>query len=344
MTDSPKIGIIGWYGHGNDGDERILYCLRQCLAGARLVVLSGLHEVASRRAELEACDFVLFGGGGLVLRRFGVYASAIADLRVRFGCVGIGVSAIHRDNRQLAQVLLAKSEFVLVRDARSWDLLGRDPKIVVGPDLTFLCPFPVAEPQASDDTCGVNLRPWPFWLLSCNSPADRAMARLNRRARWLARAYPLRRWEPEPPVRVLREFFEHLVPVAMYAEAGQQSDAEVLGQYVGEPDHREASELIGRQPYLCGMRLHSLIFACQTGTPFVSLSYQPKNAVFCSSIGMERYSVPLGDLKALRHAVQDLRASRDAVRQRLIEARDRNVAEITHIMGDIRARVMGGEA
>jgi polysaccharide pyruvyl transferase WcaK-like protein len=332
--------LIGWYGHGNAGDERILYCLKDCMRGAELVVVSGLHDVAVRRAELESCDFVLFGGGGLVLRGFGKYAQAIRDLRVRFACVGIGVDAVHADNYELIRTLLDKSEFILVRDEQSWEALARNPKVLVGPDLTFLRPLPVSDPP-DDNRCGINLRPWPYWLWEHNSLPDKVMRRLNRRAPWLSRAYPLPMWEPARCVQVLRSIFSELVPISLYEEAGVPGDADVLRRFVHAAVAADGMQQVGRQPYLCGMRLHSLVFACQTGTPFISLSYLPKNAAFCASVGMERFSVRLGDLRALNVAATELLRSRVSVREHLLDVRARNVATIGRLMDDIRSRVLG---
>jgi polysaccharide pyruvyl transferase WcaK-like protein len=89
------------------------------------------------------------------------------------------------------------------------------------------------------------------------------------------------------------------------------------------------------------MRLHSLVFACQTGTPFISLSYQPRNAAFCASVGMERFGVRLGDLRALNVAATELLRSRVSVRDHLLDLRARNVATIGRLMDDIRSRVLG---
>lgn len=58
------IGLIGWYGHNNAGDDRILWCLRRFFEGTDLLVMQGLGDAWDNLAALNKCDFVALGGGG----------------------------------------------------------------------------------------------------------------------------------------------------------------------------------------------------------------------------------------------------------------------------------------
>ena len=73
------------------------------------------------------------------------------------------------------------------------------------------------------------------------------------------------------------------------------------------------------------MRLHGLIFACQTGIPFVSLSYQPKNRAICKDLRLAWASVELGDDDALDAALRSLIARGKELRTELLERPEENV-------------------
>ena len=88
--------------------------------------------------------------------------------------------------------------------------------------------------------------------------------------------------------------------------------------------------------YLVGMRVHSLVFACQMGIPFVSLSYQPKNHAFCGSVGMEDFSVDLYKLDRLPNVLQELVDGHSRIRDSLLDARVVCQREITLALELIR--------
>ena len=131
-----KIGIIGYYGKGNIGDERILHCLRLFLKK---------HEIHSftitsneRIDKINSCDYVLVGGGGLLLRRANQFYGLLSKITKPIGVVGIGVDSMNNDMAKTVDFLLEKSDFFIVRDKESRELLSNHPKVKVGPDLTFL--------------------------------------------------------------------------------------------------------------------------------------------------------------------------------------------------------------
>ncbi|HID77713.1 MAG TPA: hypothetical protein EYP56_17170, partial [Planctomycetaceae bacterium] len=88
-----RIGIIGWYGHQNAGDERILYCLRRLFAAHRLLVVTGFEGALAQLPELNRCDLVVLGGGGLILRGCNRYAAIFESLKVPLVGLGLGIEA-----------------------------------------------------------------------------------------------------------------------------------------------------------------------------------------------------------------------------------------------------------
>ena len=335
-----RIGLIGWYGHQNAGDQRILECLQRFFDGHDLVVTRSLADAADRAEELDACDFVLLGGGGLILRGTGRYAGLIRNLRPRFGCVGIGVEARHRDNLQFIEAVKDRAEFILVRDERSRQLLRCPSKTVVGPDLTFLYPYDaVAEVEA--DVCGLNLRPWVSWHGEFAGLHDRLMHKLNARAPELVARSLFSRWEPDKAVDMVHKSFAQVVPLPLYLEPDRGNDRSVLSAYFADVPDVFLGESLDGCRFVASMRFHGLVFACQKGIPFLSFSYQPKNERFCRALGLERLSMSLFDLGALPGAIRYLKANHATLRATLLEARASHRQVISDLMADVYHQMAG---
>ena len=335
-----RIGLIGWYGHQNAGDQRILECLQRFFDGHDLVVTRSLADAAVRAEELDACDFALLGGGGLILRGTGRYAGLIRNLRPRFGCVGLGVEARHRDNLQLVEAIKERSDFILVRDEQSRELLRCPRKTVVGPDLTFLYPYEVAE-EVGADVCGLNLRPWVSWHGEFEGLHDRLMRRLNARMPELVADSPFSRWDPDRAVEMVRRGFDAVVPLPLYFEPGGGNDHGVLSAHFAGVPCSFSDDDLGRCRFVASMRFHGLVFACQKGIPFLSFSYQPKNERFCKALGMERFSIGLFDLTAVPRTIQGLKANHASLRTTLLQARASYRQVISDLMADVYHQMAG---
>lgn len=329
-----RFAVVGFYGHCNAGDDRMLHCVRRLLAEHEVWPINGFAGIRQHWDEINRCDYVLFGGGGVIQRGTGVHAPLFAELRPKLACVGISVEAVHRDNIELVDVLKEKSEWILVRDAESRQRFGSHPKVTVGPDLTFLYPYDVAA-APKENACGINLLAWPYWKSEYKSRFDKLMRRLDRRFAFIKKAYPLPKWEPEKALAVLNESFSSLVPIPLYCETGRPNDVSVLSGLFGEVPSEFSPARMAECRTIVSMRLHALIFACQMGIPFISLSYQPKNVGFCKSVGMRQYSVDLFRKRELPRAIRVLRESHEELRERLLTMRAKNQRKITSLMKDL---------
>ncbi|HYG35782.1 MAG TPA: polysaccharide pyruvyl transferase family protein [Clostridia bacterium] len=317
-----KVSLIGFYGHNNPGDDRILFCLKRLLHGHDIFVINGFAGLREHWETVNSCDYVIFGGGGLVQRGTGIHAGLFEDLRPPLFCLGISVEAVHSDNADLRKVLNEKSRFILVRDEKSAQAFGQSGKVVVGPDLTFLFPYEIADCcDAASDVCGLNLLSWHFWHFEYKSFADKLLRRCAKRFPHFETFYPLRKWKPALLVEAVRQRFNTVLPLPFYSEPGHVSDKEVLSRFF-ERFHSDtfSPESMGRCGVVVAMRLHASIFSCQMGIPFVSLAYQPKNSQFCESIGHGAYCMNLFQPSRFGEGIESLRRNQREIRKSLLAA------------------------
>jgi len=316
-----RIGIIGWYGHANAGDERMLSCLQRLFTNHTLYMVNDLQLPSATLTELNRCDFVLFGGGGLILRGCAAYAPRFDLITAPFACIGISVESVHAADQVLLDMLMRKSIFIHVRDTDSARIFASSGKVISGVDLTFLYPFEVVE-EVSQDRCGVNLRDWRYWTGQHGGTFDLFMRRVTARAPGLRQWYPLPKWSPDRAVSIIQEHFQQLFPLALYVEEGARTDIQEMSPYFPTEIPPFIPEHLRECRYLVGMRLHALIFACQMGIPFVSLSYQPKNTIFCKSVGVESLSVDPTRLNSLPGACHEMKTQYRVVREHLLTYRE----------------------
>jgi polysaccharide pyruvyl transferase CsaB len=80
---------------------------------------------------------------------------------------------------------------------------------------------------------------------------------------------------------------------SIHANLEDKNSAEV---FEFSNDFPKVIELFSKARFVAGMRLHSLIFAALTGTPFLAIPYSRKVDDLVTTLEMERYSLPLRDV------------------------------------------------
>jgi polysaccharide pyruvyl transferase WcaK-like protein len=331
-----RIGLIGWYGHANLGDERILYCLKSVLSRHELIIIGDWGEARDQLAALNTCAYVLIGGGGLILRGCNRFADILERLSVPFSFIGISIEARHRDMELFLQVMKTKADRIIVRDAESLEILKRPANAEIGPDLTFIQPLPVVEPSTSD-VWGLNLRPWYFWQAELHGGYHRFMRKLSRLAPFVESMYPLTKWQPDLFVAAMESRVEVLRPLPFYFEAGFHNDYNLLSHYYRSVPGAMEELDFRRLRYLLGMRFHSIVFAVQMGIPFLSLSYQPKNENFCKDMGLSVLSVDIFQWRREIDAkLSLLRDNYVTIREKLLDHRQRYSAKTKQVINDFK--------
>jgi len=300
-----RLGLLGYYQHNNVGDERILAAVEQMFAGHTLVVTGSYAEAEQRLDELNACDFMLFGGGGLICPNSNYAALLFKKVTTRLGCIGLGIEFRDTTNNELVTVLEDKAEFMWVRDITSAKLLNRP--TIIGSDLTFLNPYPKIIPTAND-VCGVNLRKWPM------------------------------EWDIARCKELLIGNFSDLVCL-LFTLPGAAGECDIATFHGLNLEGSIATSLPILYPqcrYIVGMRYHSIVFALQSGLPFLSLAYWPKCSRFCAEAGLNDCVVDLSDIEALEAKILMLKENYEELRQKILDYREISIASTLSAVSTVK--------
>lgn len=311
-----RVLVSGYYGFGNTGDEALLDGLLAGLrsAGHRPLVLSAdpeatreLHGVvATHRLRglvpaLLRCQALVSGGGGLLqdftsrrsLRYYLALVRAARLLGKRVVVYGQSIGPLTPAGRQAVARTLSGLA-IAVRDPASRELLAE-----LGLSATL----------AAD----------PALLLEV--PADSGSARA-------AVLLIPRGGHPELTdelAAVGTLLLERGCGVELLALHRSEDDGELRRLAARLPgakvrvaaDHRRALALVGNARLVVSVRLHGLILAAASGTPFVGLAYDPKVTAFVADAQGTGFSPPV-DRAQLFESVETGRAITEEARARLL--------------------------
>ncbi|MGA1863959.1 MAG: hypothetical protein ACMUHX_02740 [bacterium] len=108
-----KLGLIGWYGHSNFGDERMLYCIRNVFPEHDFLIANNWNDARDKINELNKCDYILIGGGGLILRNIFNQVDFFQSLKKPFSLIGVSVEAKHDNMISFFQIIKEKKTYTL---------------------------------------------------------------------------------------------------------------------------------------------------------------------------------------------------------------------------------------
>lgn len=328
-----KIGLIGWYNHANYGDERILYCLRKIFKDCSLFVVNGWDDARLKLEELNKCDYILIGGGGLIIGNSWKNTDIILNLKKPFGFIGVSIETERVDKKlnDFLDLIKTKSEFILVRDKASRERLGYHYKVIVGPDLTFLYPFNIVE-EVKEDICGVNLRPWHYWQGNPYGYYFFVMKNFINKLSFVEKMYPFPKWDADKTIQIIEQNFKNVLPIPFYFENNIRNDVDILSQYFSNVSQKMDMDLYKNIRYLIGMRYHSIVFAIQCGIPFISLSYQPKNMSLCSDMDFNELSCSIYRIAELEGKIEYIKANYEKIKKEILWFREKSIKDITYIL------------
>jgi polysaccharide pyruvyl transferase WcaK-like protein len=329
-----RLGLIGWYGHSNYGDERILYCIERFFSDNEFFITTSWSDARNKIDELNKCDYILIGGGGLILRNISHQTDLIHDLKRPFGLIGVSVEASHKSMKDFFCAIKQNAEFIMVRDRQSKEYLDNHYKVIVGPDLTFLYPFSAVE-EVKNDVCGFNLRDWYYWKGTLHGNYHNLMLKIDTKFPMIRNIYPFKKWGPSNVVESVKKKFKKVLPIPFYFEPNTMNDVDVLSRYFNNVPSVFDINLYSNIRYIVGMRYHSIVFATQCGIPFISLSYQPKNITYCSDMGLNVLSADIYKVKDFEDRLEYIRNHYRQIRESLLSYREKCTRDIKYIFHSI---------
>ena len=311
MSDM-NIGVIGYYGFGNVGDEVILENLRSFLAPHRLIPVSGgfpATEDAVRR--LNHFDFVILGGGGLYGQTppspFGEFDQWWHCLEVPIGVLGLGVERLDRRYQPATDMLAQRSRFFVVRDEESKKHLNH-PSVRVAPDLTFYQPIRTKPYRGLGPivTCGVNLRP-------TKPEVDE----------WVQAVNSLPGVKQGIPFSVHPAFGDHQALLAV--------DPNCAAEY----DHTLYSSI----DILVGTAFHSVVFAIQSSIPVIAINYHPKVRRIMEEVGLSEYILEWNEWDKLPDRYSNILAHYESIQARMRDYSGRAHNQLLQELESVKAEI-----
>ncbi|MDD3861698.1 MAG: polysaccharide pyruvyl transferase family protein [Candidatus Gracilibacteria bacterium] len=318
-----KIVIAGNYGAKNFGDELILKGLlktmKECFADATFTVLSGdivetqnihgvdcaekfpagirsfLKNIFCKKSDafkkVKECDYFVLGGGGLFggpKTRADFIWGRQALMAYKYGkkvvMLGQSIGMIKNPpSKFLVKKLFEKATLISVRDESSkkrLQELGIKKDIGVYPDFAF---FSESESESvhKKDQILVSLR-------EMNSLPKNFENNIAEFLNWLAKE---KNWQV-----VLADFQkgvesdEHLRK-KITEKIIDKSKIEIINDH----DLKKIITKYKESKMVLGMRLHSLILAIKTNTPFIALNYAPKVKDLLAFSGFKELAINLDE-------------------------------------------------
>jgi len=333
-----KIAVICWAGRNNQGDERMLYCIKRYFHKHTVIPFETWSPAESKIDEINACDYVLFGGGTLIRRNFNDRYDFLNKIVPPIGCIGITIEAqkIYKNMRKAVDLLIEKAEFFYVRDFHSKKVLHNHPKIIVGPDITFLYPFPILKPTHKD-VWALNVLDWHWWDAEIHSVQHKIFSHLDTTFPLFKKLYPGKKWDLDDLIRIVKSRCRHIEPFALYFDPLFISGDDLAWKYFKKKIKTFSLKPLKKSRYLISMRYHGLLFACQTGIPFISLSYERKNANFCKDIGLPSLTLQLSDYRKMGGVMNDVEKNYEVIRQTLLFYRTKANKDAKYIFETIES-------
>lgn len=302
-TDDPlTIGLFGYYGFGNWGDELM------CMLFTRILMRRG-HEVkvfahradasyiddipAPRtddvRAFLRNVDLLVYGGGGVLATAArkgspfwrsltgileGSQERDIPVIAVSIGGFGMETDALP----ELARHLVEHVERASVRNPQDLEAFAEDPsRAFFCHDVLWLGPrfFPVRKRRTSTFTIGVNL------------PRHRSLDRWSRLAAFLFdRLLRL-------VIFARRDLRFLVIDTNMTSESERWHPYGPNAEYHRFGDPESDFRIIETLDLILSSKLHFGLLGMASGIPFYSLDGQEKTRMMLQNIGLEGHYYPL---------------------------------------------------
>ena len=258
----PRIGLLGWFGYGNVGDDLLLSILAarvrpKAVFSTRAGTAEGIEirDVAELERFSGELDLLLIGGGGLLNNRW-IAKLGLDGYEGDYGFLSVGIPSA--DWLDGLEDVLARARFVTLRDHLALETLGLkypsidafwlpDPAFMLAPRVVERKPLLLLNPRT--------LTPRRMRTGAPEDPDGRQVAVMTAVAERCSKSHEVRAIGFEERDRPLLD----RLPCA----------SEVVGW-------ERAAELIAGARGLVTARLHGGILAAVHGTPMVLIDHEDK--------------------------------------------------------------------
>ena len=318
--------VIGWFGYNNIGDELLLHSFLNSSKddSFEIVAVSAnpqqtkrIHGVESIEfgwsilSNLRKSDVIVFGGGQIFSDRrtrtiplWTVFlcVAQVLNRKRKVIMINQGFEAQNKLLRKMLRLSLSKADFISVRDSDSLYLASQmklEVPVSFGPDMVFSLPAdkktinnPSNEP--AEKIIGVNIRPLFWWAhdLGCELSE-------------LVLASVLDQLIEQRNVKIV------FVPFRLSGKEGY-SDQDASEAIISRMKHNQKASVFvcpldetlfssieacyNTFDFFIGTALHSLIFSCKLGIPFIALPYQKKCEMLMNDLGLSEFSINSNDM------------------------------------------------
>ncbi|MBI5701303.1 polysaccharide pyruvyl transferase CsaB [Candidatus Saganbacteria bacterium] len=288
---SMKIAVSGYYGFGNLGDEAILQSLKEGFKGHELLILD--RDNRFNRKYIKDADIFISGGGGLLqdktsTKSFLYYVGLIFYAKLLRKKIYIFAQSIgpitNPFNLMLLKRALSSANLITVRDSASFDFLqslNLKEKILKTADPTIIL--------KKDDSIKIEKKyPGPMIGICPRQFKDMPKDMEENFAALLDKLFSLNK------ANIVLIPFQKPNDIEICENIAKKMKRPNRILRNGLPPNKMMGA-ISQMDLVLGMRLHSLIFAVNTLTPSLGITYDPKVQGF-----MDDLSQPVIEPKDLK--------------------------------------------
>ena len=259
--DKLRLGIWGWWGQKNLGDNWILSTMQEMFRKYEIIPLSDTTLDFSP----YNLDFVILGGGGLFAERVKPPWNSPQSIKIPYGVFSLGTE--HGVDKTEIRNLKEKAIFFSVRDAMTAKKFGFAPNEVdIIPDATFY--KPIRSTSCIDGHISLIWRNDLRTLHRYSSTWTEYVGGLTAKEDWIAE---LKKVAPNIKIKDVDFYTEKTSPYT---------------------DLRGSIMIIS-------MRYHGVIAAVQMGVPCIAIDVCPKIKALMEALKLEDLAIKVGDLHKL---------------------------------------------